>query len=500
MENIKEPICLVQFYNRPFAARARYDLDGMDSGSSNGVIRIEYAKNALPGRSDRDEAGIQEPEAPSSPMAALPDEAGMVEVPWKGAEDALLKAMTSTGNTYKQISEVLYPAEFAEDDASRPGQVSSDMLVAYMKTTIDDLYSIHPDTLTISNVCSRVEVKLGLEAGFLSVEPWKERSQQIFSHHAKKKLDEARNDANRSSRTDHVDIRLETPTDSGRKESKSSTLADHFEQLGREFERERLQDRKRLGALSLSDDEIIAGLYATIDDLYTSDPEHVTIFNVRTRAEAELALEPGSLSGEPWNEKSQKIIRDFSDDASKRFDVWAREDLEQFPISLLRIRKQPVATSRRYTPRIQPRSFCTWHGCGQSFGTGEELYQHMKAESHQSLQAIPQTTPDLILESQHSLPVKVPRSKVPGLRCGTCDDNGQEVWVIPGRMCPVCGSPYELKVNLPNKTHDRIPALPFGAEDSTAPEDDDDDGDDNDDSEDEFDEGVEAEGGGEIDG
>ncbi|CZT44405.1 uncharacterized protein RSE6_04567 [Rhynchosporium secalis] len=497
MENITEPICLVQFYNRPFAARARYDLDGMDGGSSNGVIRLEYAKNALPERSDRDEAGIQEPEAPNSPMAALPDEAGMVEVPWKGAEDALLKAMTSTGNTYKQIAEVLYPAEFAEDDAGRPVQVSSDMLVAYMKTAIDDLYSIHPDTLTISNVRSRVEVKLGLEAGFLSVEPWKERSQQIFSHRAKKKLDEARNDANRSSRTDHVDTRLETPTDSGRKESKGSTLANHFEQLSREFERERLQDRKRLGALSLSDDEIIAGLYAAIDDLYTSDPEHVTIFNVRTRAEAELALEPGFLSGEPWNEKSQKIIRDFSDDASKRFDVWAREDLDQFPISLLRIRKQRVATSRRYTPRIQPRSFCTWHGCGQRFGTGEELYQHMKAESHQSLQAIPQTTPDLTLESQHSLPVKVPRSKVLELRCGTCVDNGQEVWVIPGRMCPVCGSPYELRVNLPNKTHDRIPALPLGAEDSTAPEDDDDD---DDDSQDEYDEGVEAEGGGEIDG
>ncbi|KAH9213801.1 hypothetical protein DL95DRAFT_524270 [Leptodontidium sp. 2 PMI_412] len=30
---------------------------------------------------------------------------------------------------------------------------------------------------------------------------------------------------------------------------------------------------------------------------------------------------------------------------------------------------------------------------------------------------------------------------MPGVRCGTCAGNGQDVWVIPGKACPVCGSP-----------------------------------------------------------
>ncbi|KAH7232787.1 hypothetical protein BKA59DRAFT_408077, partial [Fusarium tricinctum] len=32
-------------------------------------------------------------------------------------------------------------------------------------------------------------------------------------------------------------------------------------------------------------------------------------------------------------------------------------------------------------------------------------------------------------------------SKVPGTRCVTCAERGNEVWVIPGRCCGYCGTP-----------------------------------------------------------
>ncbi|KAH7390206.1 hypothetical protein BKA64DRAFT_117225 [Cadophora sp. MPI-SDFR-AT-0126] len=37
--------------------------------------------------------------------------------------------------------------------------------------------------------------------------------------------------------------------------------------------------------------------------------------------------------------------------------------------------------------------------------------------------------------------VPLTNEQMPGVRCGTCAGNGQDVWVIPGKACPVCGTP-----------------------------------------------------------
>ncbi|KAH7377199.1 hypothetical protein B0T11DRAFT_218643, partial [Plectosphaerella cucumerina] len=30
---------------------------------------------------------------------------------------------------------------------------------------------------------------------------------------------------------------------------------------------------------------------------------------------------------------------------------------------------------------------------------------------------------------------------LPGIRCPTCQDSGEEVWVLPGKECGYCGTP-----------------------------------------------------------
>ncbi|OTA97612.1 hypothetical protein M434DRAFT_391807 [Hypoxylon sp. CO27-5] len=43
--------------------------------------------------------------------------------------------------------------------------------------------------------------------------------------------------------------------------------------------------------------------------------------------------------------------------------------------------------------------------------------------------------------STHSSPLVDPMSgTAPGKRCPTCQGKGQEVWVLPGRDCPYCGT------------------------------------------------------------
>ncbi|KAK2624788.1 hypothetical protein QTJ16_005981 [Diplocarpon rosae] len=43
-----------------------------------------------------------------------------------------------------------------------------------------------------------------------------------------------------------------------------------------------------------------------------------------------------------------------------------------------------------------------------------------------------------------TLPTPSPAVKIvpmTGVRCSTCAASGQESWVIPGKACPMCGSP-----------------------------------------------------------
>ncbi|KAI1379782.1 hypothetical protein F4677DRAFT_441977 [Hypoxylon crocopeplum] len=42
--------------------------------------------------------------------------------------------------------------------------------------------------------------------------------------------------------------------------------------------------------------------------------------------------------------------------------------------------------------------------------------------------------------SGHASPVVDMSGTAPGKRCPTCQGKGQEVWVLPGRDCPYCGT------------------------------------------------------------
>lgn len=61
-----------------------------------------------------------------------------------------------------------------------------------------------------------------------------------------------------------------------------------------------------------SEREIVDGIYAAIKNLHSSDPDTLTVRNVRNKAEADLRLETGLLSNESWKDKSKKIIKDYA--------------------------------------------------------------------------------------------------------------------------------------------------------------------------------------------
>ncbi|KAH7369714.1 hypothetical protein BKA65DRAFT_3907 [Rhexocercosporidium sp. MPI-PUGE-AT-0058] len=61
-----------------------------------------------------------------------------------------------------------------------------------------------------------------------------------------------------------------------------------------------------------SEKDIVDGIYAAIKTLHSSDPETLTVRNVRNKAEADLGLETGLLSNESWKDKSKKIIKDYA--------------------------------------------------------------------------------------------------------------------------------------------------------------------------------------------
>ncbi|KAI1803893.1 hypothetical protein F4811DRAFT_553412 [Daldinia bambusicola] len=42
--------------------------------------------------------------------------------------------------------------------------------------------------------------------------------------------------------------------------------------------------------------------------------------------------------------------------------------------------------------------------------------------------------------SDHACPLVDMSGTAPGKRCPTCQGKGQEVWVLPGRDCPYCGT------------------------------------------------------------
>ncbi|KAI1479780.1 hypothetical protein F4774DRAFT_117784 [Daldinia eschscholtzii] len=44
------------------------------------------------------------------------------------------------------------------------------------------------------------------------------------------------------------------------------------------------------------------------------------------------------------------------------------------------------------------------------------------------------------LVSDHAHPLVDMSGTAPGKRCPTCQGKGQEVWVLPGRDCPYCGT------------------------------------------------------------
>ncbi|KAI0172523.1 hypothetical protein GGR52DRAFT_572356 [Hypoxylon sp. FL1284] len=43
--------------------------------------------------------------------------------------------------------------------------------------------------------------------------------------------------------------------------------------------------------------------------------------------------------------------------------------------------------------------------------------------------------------ADHECPMVDMSGTAPGKRCPTCQGKGQEVWVLPGRDCPYCGTP-----------------------------------------------------------
>ncbi|KAL2072454.1 hypothetical protein VTL71DRAFT_11797 [Oculimacula yallundae] len=64
--------------------------------------------------------------------------------------------------------------------------------------------------------------------------------------------------------------------------------------------------------MALSEKEIVDGIHAAIKELHLTDPETLTVRNVRNKAEADMAIESGLLSSEAWKEKSKKIIKDYA--------------------------------------------------------------------------------------------------------------------------------------------------------------------------------------------
>ncbi|KAL5323206.1 hypothetical protein ACEPPN_007739 [Leptodophora sp. 'Broadleaf-Isolate-01'] len=61
-----------------------------------------------------------------------------------------------------------------------------------------------------------------------------------------------------------------------------------------------------------SEKEIVDGIYAVIKTLHSTDPETLTVRNVRNKVEADLGLDTGFLSNESWKDKSKKIIKDYA--------------------------------------------------------------------------------------------------------------------------------------------------------------------------------------------
>ncbi|KAI1848240.1 hypothetical protein JX266_005953 [Neoarthrinium moseri] len=44
-------------------------------------------------------------------------------------------------------------------------------------------------------------------------------------------------------------------------------------------------------------------------------------------------------------------------------------------------------------------------------------------------------------QGQHHLHSHQVNESAPGVRCSTCASRGREQWVLPGRPCPICGTP-----------------------------------------------------------
>ncbi|KAG4430529.1 hypothetical protein IFR05_013982 [Cadophora sp. M221] len=61
-----------------------------------------------------------------------------------------------------------------------------------------------------------------------------------------------------------------------------------------------------------SEKDIVDGIYAVIKTLHSTDPETLTVRNVRNTVEADLGLDTGLLSNESWKGKSKKIIKDYA--------------------------------------------------------------------------------------------------------------------------------------------------------------------------------------------
>ncbi|GES57614.1 hypothetical protein ATEIFO6365_0001090300 [Aspergillus terreus] len=63
------------------------------------------------------------------------------------------------------------------------------------------------------------------------------------------------------------------------------------------------------------------------------------------------------------------------------------------------------------------------------------------------------------------MPVRIPLQytsiPMPGVRCPTCQGNGEEVWVIPGKNCHKCGTPCSTQAMPHASTQNRI-LPPYG--------------------------------------
>lgn len=57
-------------------------------------------------------------------------------------------------------------------------------IVAGMYAAVKALYAVDPETLTVRNVRNKVEADMGLEAGLLSNEAWKDKSKGIIKGYA----------------------------------------------------------------------------------------------------------------------------------------------------------------------------------------------------------------------------------------------------------------------------------------------------------------------------